>query len=249
MAQTTTLDLAHFSLQHSDPTSQKQHDAVKIFSRNYAAIFGTEAGEEDTKRVLRVAAHNAGYMLFIRLGNWVCVRRNLIMPNTYRTGYKVFVDNDELTVKQYHLNAVWAQCTMKNIGKVTFIASHYSIKGRPDAKTAEYRQNLEANKKLAHGIGDLADKMGAGSALVFYGGDQNIIDKKNDTFFGESLTSAWDELKRWENTGHGNIDVIASYDKDRRVRAKYIRALDDKEQFMYTDHFPVEAGFTVRNQR
>jgi hypothetical protein len=71
-------------------------------------------------------------------------------------------------------------------------------------------------------------------------------DRKTDTFFVAPMTSAWDELDKYENTGHGPIDVIASYDHDGRVKAKYIRALDDKEFSLHTDHFLIEAGFDVR---
>lgn len=75
--------------------------------------------------------------------------------------------------------------------------------------------------------------------------DDRNNEPQGDTFFGQPLTSAWDELNRHESTGHGNIDVIASYNKDGRVKALDIVALDDKEFFLHTDHFLVEATFQV----
>lgn len=245
MTETMVLDLAHYSLQYSDTTKQKKHDALEVYSHDYDAIMGTESGEEDTRRVMRVAAHNAGYTFHVNRSNWVSIKKSLIVPGTYFRGQKAFVDNDMTVGRGHDLHVTWAGCEIDGLGQCTFLASHYSTKGRPVANK-EYSVNLRWNKELAKGIGELAEQFGKGKALVFYGGDQNIVDRTTDTFFGEELTSVWDELGKWENTGHGNIDLIASYNKDGRVTAKYIRALDDKEQFMNTDHFPVEAGFTVK---
>lgn len=240
-----TLDLAQYSLQFSDSEKQHRHDAVELFSHNYHAITGTESGEEDTRRQMRLAARAAGYTFMVNRSNWVAIRRNLIKTKTYFKGSKVFVDNDLVKGKGHDLHVTWAGCEMEGFGHVTFLASHFSTHGRP-VRNPEYNVNLRWNKILAKGVGDLAEHFGKGKAIVFYGGDQNIVDRTTDTFFGEDLTSAWDELGKWENTGHGNIDVIASYDHDGRVEAKYIRALDDKEQYMNSDHYPVEAGFKVR---
>lgn len=244
-----TLDLAHYSLQYSDTTKRKAADAAKIFVKGYDAITGTEAGEEDTQRVMRVAAHNNGYTFFVRRSNWVSIKKALILPGSYHKGHEAIVDNADVVGHGHDLHVTWAGCEMEGIGEVTFLASHYARYGRPDARSEKYKVNVEDNRELARGIGRLAEQFGRGRSLVFYGGDQNIVDKDTDTFFGEDLTSAWDELRKYENTGHGNIDVMASFDRDGRVKAKYIRALDDKEYFLHTDHFPVEAGFTVERRK
>ena len=131
------------------------------------------------------------------------------------------------------------------IGPVTFAEAHLLTKGRPDGP-AFMRQNLELNRRFTRAIGEAAKRNGAGRRLFFYMGDQNIVDRENDTFLGQPLTSSWDELEKWENTGHGNIDVIASYDKDGRVSAAYCRALDDGEFPLRGDHFLVESGFNVK---
>ena len=247
MSKSMILNLAHLSMQYSDKEREKKLDARKIFSGKYDAITGTEAGEEATKRTMRVVAYNHGYTFFEMRSNWVSIRKSLIVPKSYRKGHRVFVDNDFVIGPGHDLNVTWAGCEIKGYGKFSFMASHYATRGRP-VRDKEFSKNLEANKKLARGIGELARELGAGKDLVFYGGDQNIIDRDTDTFFGGPLTTGWDELKKYEDTGHGNIDVIASYDHDSRVKAKYIRALDDKEQFMYTDHYVVEAGFEVQRK-
>lgn len=239
---TMTLDLAHYSLQFSDRDAQKRADVKMMFGRGYDGITGTEVNDEAYRRLLRVLGHDAGYLVFAGLSNFVAVRRDLIVPGTARKFQKIFVHTDEVAGKGHHLHVSGVQLKTEGIGTWALLSSHYATRGRPDGPNI----NLADNKKLARGIGILADELGVGTNLVFYGGDQNIVDRNNDTFFGEDLTSAWDELKTWENTGNGNIDVIASHDRDRRVTAKYVRALDDREQFMFTDHYPVEAGFEVK---
>lgn len=240
-----TLDLAHISMQYSDTEKQKKYDAAKIFDKGYDGITGTEAGEQPLTRILRVAAYEAGYTFLEYKSNWVSIHKSLILPGSYVRHAKTLVDNDRTAGPGHDTNVVGVTVKTKRLGEWSLLCSHLNTKGRPDGKP-EYRVNLDENREAMRGIGDLADVLGAGRKLCFYGGDQNIVDKDNDTFFGEDFTSAWDELRRYENTGHGNIDVIASYDHDGRVEAKYIRALDDKEQHMFTDHFVVEAGFKVK---
>lgn len=246
MTETTELNLAHLSKQYSDTPKQKLYDANKVFSRGYDAITGTEAGQDSGRRALRVASHNHGYVLHARRANWVAIKRSLILPGTYRKGHEVVVDSDEYQGRGFDLHITWAGCEIENLGNVSFMAGHYVTKGSPTGKK-KVAKNIKANKKYANGIGELAEKLGRGDDLVFYGGDQNIVDKDNDTFFGEKLTSAWDELGIYPDTGHGNIDVLASYDRDKRVEASYGRAINDKKLFLHTDHFLVEAGFQVKH--
>lgn len=239
-------DLAHYSMQFSDTPEQQAQDVRKMFQQNYHGITGTEAGQLPMQRALRALAFEFRYALHIYKSNFVAINKDLISRGEVHKFGETFVDNDETVGRGHDLNVVGMTVETDGIGTWSLMGSHYSTNGTPAAVDPARRVNIEANKKLARGIGNLAKELGAGADLVFYGGDQNIVDRDADTFFGEDLTSVWDELGKYENTGHGNIDVIASYDKDKRVEAKYIRALTDKEQFMHTDHFPVEAGFNVR---
>lgn len=241
--------VAHYSMQYSDTAPQMRSDAIKIFTRGYDWITGTEAGEAPLKGILIGAAELHGYTFFSYKSNWIAVKKSFMVKGSYSaTGETVF-NNDFVVGPGHDLNVVRVHFKHPTLGKITILGSHYATKGKPDGKTPLERRNLTPNKVLAKAIGRLTEKFGAGRALVFYGGDQNIVDRDNDTFFGFPLTSAWDELNHYENTGHGNIDVIASYDRDARVAAQYIRALDDRELPMNTDHFPVEAGFLIRTLR
>lgn len=248
--QTRTLRPAHISMQFSDSKKQMAEDVERIFARaeekKWSWVTGTEAGGEQTLHgLLRDGAKEADYRYWRQQGqdSWVAVREDLI-DGGWETWYSgVIVPG---VAKHYTSKGVpsvsWDN---DELGRLSVLTCHYLTKGRPGAP-AEYSQNVEENKALAKAIGERAIEVGKGANnLAFYAGDQNIADRVADTFFGEPLTSAWDEIRKWENTGHGNIDVIASFDRDKRVVAKWIRALDDSEFHLNTDHFLVEAAFEV----
>lgn len=234
--QPVRVDLMHISMQYSDTAAQQTADAEKVFGRARAGdvwwITGTEANVGAISDRFRTAAQRYGYQYFRRGGDvWLAVDA-IRIDDQADTQWTEVIDG----VKGRYPDRGVLRCTFTNtlLGQVTVLASHY--------QTTKYGAG---NVLIAREIGEQCRRYGAGQALVFYGGDQNIDDRASDTFFGEPLTSAWDELKRWESTGHRNIDVIASYDKDTRVKAAYCRALDDTELRLNTDHFLVEAGFDV----
>lgn len=247
---TVRLHVGHWSAQFSDTPGQQATDAEAVFARaqrrKEAWITGTEGGGREFRALLRTAAEKYGYRFFFKGPNdaWLAVRKDLIAGNV-SVEMEVVTKAGEGFGPHGDRGVLAVSFDTKNLGRITVLACHYLTRGRPGAKTAEYRQNVEINARLAAKVGELAKRLGAGSALVFYGGDQNIVDRDEDTFMGQPLTSSWDELEKWENTGHGNIDVIASYDKDGRVVAVYCRALDDTEFKLFGDHFLVESGFDV----
>jgi lysozyme len=246
------LDLMHASMQFSDTPAQKESDADRLFARaekrKAAWVTGTEAGAgaAPLARLLKQAASEHGYRFWMAPAqdSWIAVRKDLIAGG-WETHYEKVLDGQKGRNTDKGVLSVTFDAT-GGIGRVTVIACHYLTKGRPSATDPAYRRFVEDNRRLATAIGQHAVERGKGSALVFYAGDQNIVDRVDDTFFGQPLTSAWDEMKVWENTGHGNIDVIASYDGDGRVAATYARALDDREFPLNTDHFLIEAGYRVR---
>lgn len=271
---TNVLHTMHASLQFGDTDRQHTEDFTKIFTRaadrRVAWITGTEAGpgSGNTGDELLRIGDALGYRMWVpstrRKGKpgwatdcWIGVRKDLIDSNWSRGYIPVIPGSGELSddpkwaaiigKKRWGPKGI-VHCSFVNdeVGKVSVAAAHYLTDAR--RPSSPY---WDLNRDLGLAIGEWAVEAGRGSALAFYGGDQNMADARNDepqgdTFFGAPLTSAQDELKRWENTGHGPIDVIASYDADGRVSAKYVRALDDKEFPLHTDHFLVEAGFDVR---
>ena len=243
-----TLDvlIGHFSGQWSRTPEQWAHDAKKVFSQGYMAVTGTEVGENPNYRALARIAKAKGYKIKRFRSNWVAVKISARKVGTFRWGYELVAKAAEVYGPGHDSSFVWASFThkTKGVGKVSIIGSHYPTKGRPDGD-AEYQKNLKWTKLMAARIGSKAKELGKGEAIVFYGGDQNIVDKHNDMFFGQPLTSCWDDLKKWPSTGHGNIDVIARFNRDARVRCVGGRAFTDKQMFLWSDHHLIQARYRI----
>lgn len=239
------LKIAHASMQYSDPEWQHRHDARAIFRRGYAWITGTEAGETPTQTILRDTAHDAGYTFDEYKSNWISVRKNLMMPGTFMHDAVTVVDND-LTVGAGHdTSLMWTRFENEKLGSLTVMCSHYPRFGQPDNPDPAQRVNLQYTKAIAHAIGDKARQFGSGKPLVFYGGDQNIPDGISDTFFGEPMTSTWDELGMFQHS-RGPIDVIATYNYDGRVSVVSSKVLTDQDLYLYGDHPLIEAVIDVK---
>lgn len=242
----------HSSMQFSDPKPQQRKDAERLFVRQRGRKArwgtGTELGDPLFRAIMHDAAERAGYRLHVLRDAWVAVDLSVIVPGSWREGYEHAVDSTEGDGRRHtDKGVVWASWEDIAFGRMTVGAAHYLTHGRPDARSKEYGVNLDENRRIARVIGEWAREHGRGKRLVFFGGDQNIVDRHADTFLGEAdLTSTWDELGRWENTGHGNIDVLATYDNDGRVVALDTHAVDDSEFHLFTDHFLVEGALGIR---
>lgn len=276
---TTRLHAMHTSLQFSDSDAQHTADIEAIFARakkrGVAFITGTEAGGgagNTSAELVRIGKLN-GYRMWVPSARrrpaieggttdcWVAVRRDLItggweqgfipaIPGSRALYEAQGLDGDK-TFPRWGTKGLVHVSFDSALGRISVGAGHYLTMARHPKAIVKGVDHWAWNEKFGHVISEWAVDSGKGSALVFYGGDQNMADSLNDqpqgdTFFGGPLTSAADELKHWENTGHGPIDVIASYDGDGRVSAAYWRALDDSEFHLDTDHFACEAGFDVK---
>lgn len=241
---TKVVKAAHVSMRFSDTACDMEADADAIFTRatnrHIRWVTGTEAGEEPLKSILRAAAQAHGYRIYLNRGQWVAVDRDLIAGG-WDSDYTPVLESTEGRGKHTDRGITWVSFDTADFGRLTVGAGHYLTDGRKPGDP-----NYLLNRRYSQTIGAWATEKGAESALVFYGGDQNINDRTDDTFHGAPMTSAWDELGRYENTGHGPIDVIASYNRDARVTAKAVRALDDDEFDLNTDHYLVVAAFEIR---
>lgn len=257
------VECAHASMEFLDPERQKQHDVNQIFEhakkQGRAWITGTEAaaGSGPLAEILHDAAKAHGFKPWIPLvhgintDSWVAVNREFYVPGTFRRDFIPVVPGSNKVYAERGIDPeglpMWGSRGLttvsfihEELGEFNVAASHYIVR-------KAHMQDL--NQQIAEAAGDWAHDVAKGTALAFYAGDQNLEDSEDDTFFGEPLTSVWDELDKHPNTGHGNIDVIASYDRDRRVRAVYARALKDARLPLFTDHFYIEAGFEVARIR
>jgi hypothetical protein len=238
-------------LQFSDTLPRRESDIKKIMARaakrKVAWVWGTEAAEKNTRVALRDACAENGYRLIWRGPNdsWVAIRRSIIAGNV-DVQYDPIVAANEGVGTHGPRGVLAVSFDMENVGRVSLLGTHYLLQGQPDPAPEEKQVNLELNKRLAREVSRLARELGEGKNKVFYGGDQNIRDRTDDTFLGGPLTSAQDELQKWEDSGHGSTNVIASYDADRGVSATYVRVQDDDEFPLHGDHYVTEAGYNVK---
>jgi hypothetical protein len=242
------LDVMHVSMQFSDSTRQKQVDAERIFARaskrHLTWITGTEAGQGasgDLRDALREQATRSGYRLVLQADLWIAVRKTGIVKDSWSSGFIPVIKANEGSQKFSTRGIAWAQWKDADLGVLSVGVSHYMTHGRNPRD--EY---YAANGKLTRAIGEWGKIHGKGKKLAFYAADANASDRTDDVFRGQPFTTLADELKSHQDTGHGPIDYIASYNADTRVKGKYWRVLDDSEFPLNTDHFACEGGFLVR---
>ena len=247
---TKTLRMAWISLQFSDTDAQHTADITKIFSRKYHVIFGSESGPgagNTTEELHRIGEKMGYYVQAVpRYDSWVAVRKSLV-----RGRPKVGTEFVLWRSSKYEptppgrwgdKGIVWLSFNMKKVfGIVTVGAVHY-LNHKGPGEALKKQTDLEYAAK----IGIWGKKHGKKSKIAFIGGDFNLRDDKNDVFLSlADFKTCWDDLKKWPNTGHGNIDAIARYKPDRRVKCVSARVLNDKKLFLNTDHFLVEAEYEI----
>jgi hypothetical protein len=251
------LHLAELGMQFSDTTRQKTIDVKRVFDHmvehDITAIMGTEAGgakSADLRAALRAEAPRAGFHIFLARGSdaWIAVDKSKVV-GTPKDWYDPVLDASAGVGKHTGRGVFGVEVDTCTGEHITFLTSHYLTKGDLFHPEVLIRENRRLNRLLADAIATHAKMKGAGGNLVFYGGDQNTVDRESDTFFGHPLTSCWDELEVWPNTGHGNIDVIASYDHDTRVKCVDAWVSNDRKFKLNTDHWLVEAVFSIRPKK
>ena len=198
----------HVSMQFSDTREQKLHDAEHIFTRakkkDAAWVTGTEAGEAELWDILRDAAERHGYKTHRYKSNWIAVRKAVIRPGSWETGSVDVADSSQTVGRGHDPAFPWVtfEHANKRIGTISLGAGHYPTKGQTPSDP-----NHAINRLYAQKIGAWAKEKGAGKALVFYNGDQNMPDNKLDTFFDQPLTSLGDELQKWTE-GMVNAKIV-----------------------------------------
>jgi len=247
------LRIIHSSLQFSDTRKQQEADvrAVYGYARKRRAIFlaGTEAGGSTLHELLVKHARAYGFGVFVHgSGEWVATNLAYakvkakgfvgpLIPSTAGSGLKA-------SQGAHSARGIAWQTARYGDLDVTMGVSHFL--------TDRSEKVSGSNAPLIAGIGSWGRDKGQGKALVFFSADVNENDQRQDVFKGQPFTTCWDELRKWPGT-HGSskvrgstIDVIASYDRDGRVSAKAARSVDDSELQLNTDHFLIEATYSIR---
>lgn len=257
---------AHVSLQFNDTDKQHTQDIEKLFKRavdrRYAWITGTEAGPgsgNTAKELLRVTRAR-GYRPWVpnlqgegaagHTDCWIAVREDLIKGD-WETGFEQAFpaaaqlerENPELPKnKTFGPRGVVhvGFDSLPQLGRINVgTAHHISDSRKPDSPWWPWNEKLDAT------IIKWMREVGRGPALAFFNVDRNNVDTRTDTqTIGDSTTLA-DELRRWQDTGHGAIDWMSSYNKDKRVTGRSFDVFDDKEFFLHGDHFLLEGVFNI----
>lgn len=253
---TATLKIGHASLEVFDTDRQALSDMGKLIEQDFDLLGGTEAGSPQRQLKFEKQLMDAGYRAFMlgRTDSWLAVKRDLVDAGWTTRYDEVFGSGKELGHPHHHTGRGVLECsfTNKDLGRITFIGGvHYLTKGRTPTQAREddprcHVDHQALNKQYGLAVSDRALRGAMGSGIVFVTGDMNLIDRTDDVFFRKPLTTCWDEKKKWPNTGHGNIDVVASADRDGRVECKSAEVLDDSELFLATDHFLVVTKYRVR---
>lgn len=112
----------------------------------------------------------------------------------------------------------------------------------------------EKRRRMSQAVASFVERHGEGARIAFFMGDTNESDERDnegsviyEPLEQSDLVTVWDELGAYPPT-HGpnsTIDIIGSYDRDKRVKA--IRAVAHRGQ--YSDHRQVSAIYEVRGKR
>jgi hypothetical protein len=252
----TTIRLQHNSMQFSDTKANHQHDAKAVFDHalTSGALFvtGTEAAQSrdnhDLRDALIIEARAHGFRINAsRAGEWVALNRKL--GEYFDSGYagpfiKGTTGLDAAHGAHAPRGVAWVTAQVPGVGQVTQGVAHYLTK-------ASMIASRTTNQPLVEGIGKWGFAKGRGRKIVFFSADANERDNIVDVFHGKPFTTIADELGKHpkthgKDTEHGTaIDIIASYDADGRVKAKSYRVLDDSDVKLFTDHFILEAAYTI----
>ena len=236
------LKMGHISMQWSDKKEERQADIEKVLAhandQGWGWITGTEAESPGIKDQFEAACVAAGFRFYGWSEIWIAVRETRIEKG-WETEHTSIVKGNRGRYPSRGVIRV-SYVDTEN-GVTTVLASHYQTQG-----ISREPERKDDNALIAKEIGRMAKAHGGGSARVFFGADVNMPDNKKDVFFGEPLTSCWDELgKHPKTTGWGTIDVIASYNDDTWVKCKDARAYPDSEFSLNTDHYMIEATYEV----
>lgn len=246
-----TLKMQLTPLQYSDNKSQQQRDALQVFSKGkqFPIKFGTESGPEtDLHDFLRRFAQDFEHVLHFARGNWIAVDRSIIQKGSVKRGQIFSVDNAKIDGHMHDRVIPTLAFTHidPRIGRIALAGTQYARRGR-----TLVQPNSDVNHKIADDIGEWMRSAGSKSAMAFLAGDFNMLDnvKKQDWAFGNEFTSIADQLKKYQNTGHGPIDGFCSYNRDRRVTAKWHKVLDDRESPRFSDHYVSQCAWNVKHKR
>jgi hypothetical protein len=252
------IKIGHASLEVFDTLDQATTDMEKLADLGCHMLAGTESGDVARKVRLAEVLRDEGYRVFFpaQTDGWIAVKRNMVHLDWDPKYTPIIPSSGAINDPHPHDERGVVQVSWRHdtLGRITFLTSHYLTLGRfPDqARRDDPRCHVDHvmwNKRLANQLSQAAIR-GSGRddarGISFVTADTNLDDSITDPFFGKPLTTCWDELQKWPDTGHGPIDVIASVDNDGRVKCQSAKAVTDRDIHLATDHYPIVAQYRIK---
>lgn len=250
----TDLRIGHLSTLVFQGRQRQYADLDRLFGVGYDIVTVTEIGSD--RAAFRRLAREHGYVAFTATGNdgGVAIKKTLL-ERDWRTGLVRVIrrtGREMGSTRPFGRKGItWAGAVLRRIGYVDVGTVHMLTGGRRPGRVSQHGKanHYRINQRFARVIGRWADKHGKGNRIAFVTGDTNIVDRIQDVFLGQApnLITCWDEVGKWPNTGHGNIDVIARRKNDGRVECIHARAFTDKQRPFGSDHFLIEATYRIRH--
>lgn len=233
---------------------QKQYeDLDKLLGLGYDVATVTEIASD--RKAFRALCKEHGYRGFTAVGSdgGVAIKKSLIFRK-WRTGLVQVIKKtgrEMGSTRPFGRKGIcWAGADMGRIGLLDVGTFHMLTGGRRKGRASQHGRanHYRINQRYARAIGRWSDRHGKGKRLAFVTGDANIVNRVQDPFLGQApnLITCWDETKKYPNTGHGNIDLIARRKNDGRVKCIHARAFTDKQRHFGSDHYQIEATYRIR---
>jgi hypothetical protein len=249
------LVVGHISGEVYDALPLRRSDYEKVFSQGVDILTGTEVAQPEIKKVVREVGDKHGFSVFTTKNNaegFIAFRRELF-PGKMHGGHIPVLESAKAAGDPHPYTAkgitfAWKESPV--LGRVHAATFHMLTNGRWPGQAQQDHpgdpvNHFKANQKYGEALAKWASEAGTGPDISFVNGDTNLLDNRTNVFHDKRLVTVWDELDKHPNTGHGNIDVIASLKSDGRVKAVSARVFDDRELHLNSDHFFIKAVYNV----
>lgn len=246
------LRMQHTSLQFKDSRRQQEHDIHTLFDAggNFPIKTGTEAGRgkvaNANREFLTKFAKEYNHAINFAADTWVAVDRSITKPRSVDHEDIFLADNKDMVGNGFDriMATIAFDHVDDRIGRINVGSVHYPTRGaRPG--DPNHKLNIQCARRIHMWMKDV----GLGPGLAFVNGDFNMPDRTTDWAIGGHFSSLADDLKHWQNTGHGPIDGFASFDRDGRVKAHRFNVLDDRELQMFSDHYICRGVWEIRHRK
>lgn len=244
------LHLQQASRQFSDRLSRQAEDLDVILSRQAHVTGFTETGTHELAKLVRRKATEHGMRFVDGKGDGCfAVRRDLQVLDRG----SVFVNPGE-TGKPGRAHGpryvVWVKLGWRD--EVVFVNEAHWLTGSALGPTRR-RMHVDMTKAVVNNVKAQA----RGRRLAFWMGDTNIDEQGRRSWYDPliedgRLLSCWDEVGKYPPTHEKvrrTIDIVGSYDPDRRVRLVRVDLHPDREQHTWTDHAQVSAFYAIKPRR